>query len=67
MMTKRMKIRQQIRSARVSALSEEERRQEMRDAQERWADEPARAEPVAPVVPPGSSCPDTPGVRSGGG
>lgn len=45
MMTRSMKIRRQLRSARVSALSEEERRAEMREAQERHA----RHEGAGPV------------------
>jgi len=52
MMTRRMKIRQQIRSARVSALSQEERLQEMREAQEQGAHGHDRADAAAPVAPP---------------
>ncbi len=37
MLTRSMKIRRQLRSARVSALSEEARRAEMREAEERRA------------------------------
>ena len=33
MITRRMKIRRQLRSVRASALSEEERRQELREAE----------------------------------
>jgi len=47
-----MKIRRQIRSARVSALSEEERLQEMREAQEQGARGHDRAEAAASVAPP---------------
>jgi hypothetical protein len=35
MITRRMKIRRHLRSVRASALTEEERRQELRDAQAR--------------------------------
>jgi hypothetical protein len=46
MITRGMKIRRRLRSVRVSALSEEERRQELREAEARGAhdesDEPAR-------------------------
>ena len=46
MITRRMKIRRQLRSVRASALSEEERRQELREAEAngthgRDRDEPA--------------------------
>ncbi len=37
MITRRMKIRRQLRSVRTSALSEEERRQELREAEARGA------------------------------
>jgi hypothetical protein len=37
MITHGMKVRRQLRSARVSALSHEERRQELREAEERVA------------------------------
>jgi predicted cobalt transporter CbtA len=37
MVTRRMKIRRQLRSVRASALSEEERRQELREAEARDA------------------------------
>jgi len=37
MITRRMKIRRQLRSVRASALSEEERRQELREAEARGA------------------------------
>ena len=45
MITRRMQIRRQLRSARVAALSPEERRQEIREAEERYARiEPAETE-----------------------
>jgi hypothetical protein len=53
MMTHGMKIRRQLRSVRTSALPEEERRQELREAEERAAhghrDEPpeSKASPCA--------------------
>jgi hypothetical protein len=37
MITRRMKIRRHLRSARASALTEEERRQELREAEARGA------------------------------
>jgi hypothetical protein len=52
MMTRRMKTRRQIRSARVSALSQEERLQEMREAQEQGAHGDDRADAAASVGPP---------------
>jgi len=53
MITHQMKIRRQLRSVRTSGLSEEERRQELREAEERAAhghrDEPpeSKASPRA--------------------
>jgi hypothetical protein len=51
MMTRHMKIWRQIRSARVSALSEEERRQELREAEERGAHGHGRSEPAVTLPP----------------
>lgn len=50
MLTRRMKIRRHLRSARASALSEEVRRQELREAEERLEhgqDRDERAESAA--------------------
>ncbi len=52
MMTRHMKIWRQIRSARVSALSEEERRQAFREAEERDAQGHGRSEPTLTSVSP---------------
>ncbi len=53
MITRRMQIRRQLRSARVAALSQEERRREIREAEERCAQvlrtEPAESE-VSPLA-----------------
>jgi hypothetical protein len=43
MITRRMKIRRQLRSVRASALSEEERRNELREAEARHAHDPSDA------------------------
>jgi hypothetical protein len=54
MITRSMKIRRQLRSARVSALSEDERRAEMREADERRDDveaDPGKL-PAGAAVPP---------------
>ncbi len=53
MITRRMKIRRQLRSVRASALSEEERRQELREAEANGThghgrDEPADVRSVPP-------------------
>jgi hypothetical protein len=69
MMTRGMKIRRQLRSARVSALTEDERRAEMRQAEERAAagqqaavDGREREDAGATVVPPHAAGPcQTPG------
>jgi len=56
MITWRMKIRRQLRSVRASALTEEERRQELREAEERAAHDhrdeapEPRASPRAPGI-----------------
>jgi hypothetical protein len=56
MITRSMKIRRQLRSARVASVSEEERRAAMREAEERGASgqDAARTdhEPKDAVVPP---------------
>jgi hypothetical protein len=51
MLTRRMKIRRQLRSARTSALSEQERRQELREAEARGAKH-RRDEPSSPASSP---------------
>jgi len=57
MITRRMKIRRQLRSARASALSEEERRQELREAEARGAHDHSDA-PVESAAPPRAAGPD---------
>jgi hypothetical protein len=57
MITRHMRIWRQIRSARVSAMSEDERRQELRAAEERAArdvgqSDPAVAAPASRLEPP---------------
>jgi hypothetical protein len=52
MITRRMQIRRRLRSARTSALSEEERRMELREAEVRRARD--RGEDVASEVTPAS-------------
>ena len=47
MITHRQKIRRQLRSARVAALTSEERRLELREAERRIAQQGDRAEPAA--------------------
>jgi hypothetical protein len=49
MITRRTKIRRRLRSIRTSALTEEERRQELREAEERIAH--GRDKPVDPEAP----------------
>ena len=44
----RAKIRRHLRSARVSALTSEERQTELREAERRIAQEGGRSEPAAP-------------------
>ena len=51
MITRRMKIRRQLRSARASALSEEERRQELREAEARHAHDHGDAPAESAVSP----------------
>ncbi len=50
MITRRMKIRRHLRSVRTSALTEAERRQELREAEARSAH--GRGKPVEPEAPP---------------
>ena len=52
MITRRMKIRRQLRSVRASALTEEERRHELREAEARGAHDLDRDEPAESGVPP---------------
>jgi hypothetical protein len=52
MITRRMQLRRRIRSASTSALSEEERRMELREAEARSACD--RGEDAAPEVSPSS-------------
>jgi hypothetical protein len=52
MITRRMKIRRRLRSVRASALSEEERRRELREAEESDAHGQARDEPAGPAASP---------------
>lgn len=52
MNTRRMKIRRQLRSARASALSEDERRQELRKAEAKAAQDGGRGVPGEPGVSP---------------
>ena len=51
MITHRMKIRRQLRSVRASALTEDQRRQELREAEERGAHD-HRDEPPEPQASP---------------
>jgi hypothetical protein len=57
MITRRMKTRRQLRSVRVSALSEEERRQELREAEARGAHDHSGA-PVESAASPHAAGPD---------
>jgi len=47
MITHHMQIRRHLRSARVEAMTSEERRQELRSAEDRIAQDDDRSEPVA--------------------
>ena len=62
MITRRMHLRQQLRSVRVSALSEEERRAEMRAAEARH--EAGQESPDAGGAPSGSG-PAAPRIAGG--
>jgi hypothetical protein len=52
MITRRTKIRRQLRSVRASALTEEERRQELREAEANGAHGRDRDEPDEPAASP---------------
>jgi hypothetical protein len=52
MITRRMSIRRHLRSARTSALTESERRQELREAEERHTHARGRDETAAPSASP---------------
>ena len=52
MITRRMKIRRHLRSVRASALTEEERRHELREAEARGAYDLDRDEPVESAASP---------------
>jgi hypothetical protein len=52
MITRRMKIRRQLRSVRTSSLSEAERRQELREAEARHEHAQDRDEAATPSAPP---------------
>ncbi|HEX5643793.1 MAG TPA: hypothetical protein VFZ86_15890 [Thermoleophilia bacterium] len=52
MITRRMKIRRQLRSVRASALSEEERRQELREAEANGTHGHVRDEPAGSAASP---------------
>jgi hypothetical protein len=54
MITHRMKIRRHLRSARVAALTSEERRQELREAERRNAQDGDRSAPDARDSHPGA-------------
>ncbi len=72
MITRGMKIRRRLRSVRVSALSEEERRQELREAEARGAHD-ASDEPAGPAASPraadqdGTPRPSDAGAERAGG
>jgi hypothetical protein len=57
MITHRTKIRRHLRSARVAALTLEERQQELREAERRIAQDGARSEPAASESPPRTRTP----------
>ena len=52
MVTRRMRIRRQLRSVRASALSEEERRQELREAEATCEHDHGRDEPATSAASP---------------
>ena len=60
MITRRMKIRRHLRSARASALSEEERRQELREAEARGAHDHSDAPAESVASPRATGQDDTP-------
>ena len=60
MITRRMKIRRQLRSVRASALSEEERRQELREAEARGAHDHSDAPAESVASPRATGQDDTP-------
>lgn len=61
MITRRMKIRRHLRSVRASALSEEERRQELREAEVRAAHGDSQGEPTETAMSPRPSNHGSPG------
>ena len=72
MINRRMKIRRHLRSVRASALSVEERRHELREAEASIAQGDRQGEPIESEVSPRSSDPGAPGpsgaetMRAGG-
>jgi len=66
MITRRMKIRRQLRSVRASALSEEERRQELREAEARGAHDHSDAPAESVAAPRAAGKDDTPSPPEAG-
>lgn len=62
MITRRMKTRRHLRSVRTSALPQEERRLELREAEARAAQGDSQGEPTEPEVSPRPSSPGAPGL-----